>query len=104
MSVLMIPYNDIPQEEAGRDLYEDVVHPLSRLPCLLPVLQPCLLAGCLNDLLVALPQLADVIALSLQGKVGDVLPQVQMVHRGSLFINRDLGRDGSTTTGILFNN
>ena len=97
MSVLMIPYDDVPQEEAGRDLYEDVVDPLARLPGLLPVLQPGLLAGRLDDLLVTLPQLLDVVALSLQSKVRDVLPQVQMVHWGSLFINRDLGRYGSRT-------
>ena len=101
MSVLMIPYNDVPQEEARRDLDEDVVDPLARLPCLLPVLQPGLVAGSLYDLLVALPQLLDVVALSLQSKVGHVLPQVQMVHWGSLFIYRYLGRYGSTTRMVL---
>ena len=73
MSVLMNPYNDVPEEEAGRDLDEDVVDPFSRLPCLLPVLQPRLVAGGLNDLLVALSQLLDAVALSLQGKLRDVL-------------------------------
>ena len=101
MSVLMIPYDDVPQEEARRDLDEDVVDPLARLPGLLPVLQPGLVAGGLYDLLVALPQLLDVVALSLQSKVRHVLSQVQMVHGGSLFINRYLGRYGSTTTLLL---
>ena len=73
MSVLMNPYNDVPEEEAGRDLDEDVVDPFSRLPCLLPVLQPRLVAGGLNDLLVALSQLLDAVTLSLQGKLRDVL-------------------------------
>ena len=101
MSVLMNPYNDVPQEEAGRHLDEDVVDPLSRLASLSPVLQPGLLASGLNDLLVALSQLLDVVALRLQSEVRDVLPQVQMVHWSSLFINRYLGRDGSKTR-ILF--
>ena len=69
----MIPYNDVPEEEAGRHLDEDVVDPLSRLPCLLPVLQPGLVAGGLNDLLVALSQLLDAVALSLQGKLRNIL-------------------------------
>ena len=97
ISVLMIPYNDVPQKKARRHLDEDVVDPFPGLSRLLPVLQPGLLAGGLDDLLVALPQLLDVLALSLQSKVRHVLSKVQMVHGGSLFINRYLGRDGSKT-------
>ena len=101
MSVLMNPYNDVPQEEAGRHLDEDVVDPLARLASLPPVLQPGLLASGLYDLLVALSQLLDVVALRLQSEVRDVLPQVQMVHWSSLFINRYLGRDGSKTRKLF---
>ena len=74
MSVLMNPYNDVPEEEAGRDLDEDVVDPFSRLPCLLPVLQPGLVAGALYDLLVALSQLLDVLTCCLHCKLRDVQP------------------------------
>ena len=97
ISVLMNPYNDVPQEEAGRHLDEDVVDPLSGLPSLLPVLQPGLVAGGLNDLLVALSQLLHVVTCRLHCKLRDVQPEVQMVHWGSLFVNRYLGRDGSRT-------
>ena len=97
----MISYDDISQQVRGGHLDEDIVDPFPGLSSLLPVLQPGLLAGGLNDLLVALSQLLDVVALRLQSEVRDVLPQVQMVHWSSLFINRDLGRDGSKTR-ILF--
>ena len=96
----MISYDDISQQVRGGHLDEDIVHPLPRLPGLLPVLLPALVTGGLDDLVVAVPQLSHVTALSLQGEGRHGQPQAHVVHRSSLFINRYLGRDGSK---IIFN-